>query len=53
MNEQIELDRETAINALRRYLNHFLIPERNEVTEELICELDKRGIIQMEWVEID
>lgn len=52
MHEQIELDRETAINALRLYLQHFLIPERNEVIEELICELDKRGIIDIEWIEI-
>lgn len=52
MNEQIELDRETTINALRRHLQHFLIPERDEVIEELICELDKRGIIDIEWIEI-
>lgn len=52
MNEQIELDRITAKEAIARYLKNFLIPERNSYLEDLICELDKDEIIDTSWIEI-
>ena len=42
MNEQQELDKETAKNAIRVYLQHFLIPERTEIIET----------INASWIEI-
>ncbi len=52
MNEQIELDRIAAKEAIARYLKNFLTPERTLYLESLICELDKEEIIDLEWIEI-
>lgn len=52
MNEIQERDKEIAKNAIRVYLQHFMIPERNEILENLICELDKEGTINIDWIEI-
>lgn len=52
MNEQLELDKLTAKESIKRYLNNFLIPERNEILENLICELAKEEVINVDWVEI-
>lgn len=52
MNEAMEHDKEVAKNAIRVYLQHFLIPERNEILEDLICDLDKEGLIDTDWIEI-
>lgn len=52
MNESMERDKEVAKNAIRVYLQHFLIPERNEILEDLICDLDKEGTINTDWIEI-
>lgn len=52
MNEQIELDKLSAIESIKNYLNNFMIPERGNILEDLICELDKEGVINVDWVEI-
>lgn len=52
MNEQQELDKETAKNAIRVYLQHLLIPERTNIIETLICELADEGTINPDWIEI-
>lgn len=52
MNEQQELDKETAKNAIRVYLQHFSIPERSEILEDLIVELDHEGTIVTDYIEI-
>lgn len=52
MNEAMERDKEIAKNAIKVYLQHFLIPERNEILEDLICELDHEGFINTDWIEI-
>lgn len=52
MNEQQELDKETAKNAIKVYLQHFYIPERNSIIEALICELADEGTIDADWIEI-
>lgn len=50
--EQINLDKLTAKEALKRYLSNFLIPERNSILENLVSELNKDDIINIDWVEI-
>lgn len=52
MNEQQELDKETAKNAIRVYLQHFLIPERTAIIEALICELADEETINESWIEM-
>lgn len=52
MIEAMERDKEIAKNAIRVYLQHFLIPERNQLLEDLICELDHEGFLNVDWVEI-
>ena len=52
MNEAMERDKEIAKNAIKVYLQHFLIPERTEIIEDLLCELDKEGFINTDWIEI-
>ena len=52
MNESMERDKEIAKNAIKVYLQHFLIPERNEILEDLILDLDKEGFIDIDWIEI-
>lgn len=52
MNEQQELDKETAKNAIRVYLQHFSIPERTEIIEALIYELADEETISFDWFEI-
>lgn len=52
MSDNIEKDEEAAINAIKVYIEHFLIPERNEIIENLICELDNRGLINIDYVEV-
>lgn len=49
---QIEADRVAARTAMIRYLSHFLIPERTEKVENLICELSKAEVINIDWIEI-
>lgn len=51
INELIK-DKGYAKNALKLYLHHFLIPERTAILEDLICELDKEGFINIDWIEI-
>lgn len=50
--DQIKLDELTAKEALKRYLEHYLYPNRNNILENLICELDKEDVISVDWVEI-
>ena len=52
MNEAMERDKEIAKNAIKEYLQHFLIPERNEILEDLICELDREEFIDADCIEI-
>lgn len=52
MNEQIELDKLTAKEALARYLKNFLIPDRNTYLEDLIVEIAEDEIINVDWIEI-
>ena len=52
MEEQIELDKLTAKEAIVRYVSHYLIPERSAILEDLICELANEGIIIADWIEI-
>ena len=52
MNEQIELDKLTAKEALARYLKNFLIPDRNTYLEDLIVEIAKDEIINVDWIEL-
>lgn len=52
MNEQHELDKETAKNAIRVYLQHFLIPERTAIIEALIWELADEETINASWIEM-
>lgn len=52
MNEQIELDRLTAKEALTRYLKNFLTPDRSSYLEDLIIEIAHDEIINIEWIEI-
>lgn len=49
---ELNKDKGYAKNALKLYLHHFLIPERTAILEDLICELDKEGFINIDWVEI-
>lgn len=51
-NKELNKDKGYAKNALKLYLHHFLIPERPAILEDLICELDKEGFINVEWIEI-
>lgn len=51
MNEQIELDRLAAKEALTRYLKNFLTPDRSSYLEDLIVEIADE-IINIEWIEI-
>lgn len=51
-NKELNKDKGFAKCALKIYLQHFLIPERNEILEDLICELDKEGFINTDWIEI-
>ena len=50
--EAIERDKEIAKIAIKVYLQHFLIPDRTDIIEELICELDHEGFIDTNWIEI-
>lgn len=50
--EQLNKDKEFAKNALRVYLQHFLIPSRAAIIEDLVCELSNEGTILTEWIEI-
>lgn len=52
MNEQIELDKLTAKEALARYLKNFLTPDRNTYLEDLIVEIAEDEIINVDWIEI-
>ena len=52
MKEAMERDKEIAKNAIKVYLQHFLIPERTKIVEALICELDEEGFINTDWIEI-
>lgn len=49
---QIEADKAAARTALIKYLSHFLIPERGEKVEDIICELSEAEVINIEWIEI-
>ena len=51
-NKELIKDKGYAKNALKLYLHHFSIPERNQILEDLICELDKEGFINADWIEI-
>lgn len=50
--EELNKDKDFAKCALKIYLQHFLIPERNEILEDLISELDHEGFINTDWIEI-
>lgn len=50
--EQLNKDKEFAKNALRVYLQHFLIPSRAAIIEDLVVELAKEGTIIIDWIEI-
>jgi hypothetical protein len=52
MDKHIENDKELAKKAIKVYLEHFLIPERDEILEDLICELDDEGFIDIKYIEI-
>lgn len=49
---ELNKDKGFAKCVLKIYLQHFLIPERNQILEDLICELDHEGFINVDWVEI-
>ena len=50
--EQLNKDKEFAKNALRVYLQHFVLLARAEVLEDLVVELSKEGTIDTDWIEI-
>jgi len=50
--ESLNRDRKIAKNAIKVYLQHYLIPERNEIIEDLICDIAKEGFINADWIEI-
>ncbi len=52
MDNSLEHDEEVVKKALKDYLEHFPISDRNEVLETLICDLDKEGLIKIDYVEV-
>lgn len=50
--KELEKDKRFAKAALRMYLQHFLIPSRANIIEDLVVELANEGTIIADWIEI-